>query len=70
MEKPKSEFLLNLVKESEINFSLDHKQIVNDIKVIAYNIESYKETGTIKSPKMHIANSCGDIDDYSPTKEG
>jgi hypothetical protein len=70
MGNPKSEFLENLIKESEINFNLDHKQIVNDVKVIAYNIENYKETGIVKSPKMYIPNSCGNIDDYSPTKGG
>lgn len=56
---------------SGTNFSTDHKSGVEDMILLSKSIEEYKKSGDSSVfQKVSIPNSCGDLENYSPTKGG
>lgn len=60
-----------IASTSETNFNTDHKSGVEDMILLSKSVEEYKKSGDSSVfQKVNIPNSCGELENYSPTKGG
>lgn len=68
----KNQIFLNVMfARSMTSFNSDHKKTVEDLKIFSSIVSNYNRTGEITINKnIYIPNSCGNVENYSPTKDG